>query len=295
MRITLLGTANPMPQLERAGTSICLEIGNDVLLIDCGPMAVYRLVEARIDMTEIETVFFTHHHFDHNAAFFQFAIYGWRRGRRSLTVYGPEGTSELLEGLDVVYRSHIESWKPGMDRDDPGAGIDDIDVHRTTADLTVEGDGWRCSALPVDHSLETYAYRFEETATGRSFVFSGDTTPVTALSDFASNADVLVHEANDRDPSESLLDEAAIPDEYLEPPFDAYYRSRSNAVVRTHLGGIHSTPSQAAEIAQDAGVDTLVLTHLNPYRDEAAMKESAETGFDGEVHIATDGLTIFRD
>lgn len=294
MRVTVLGTSNPFPQLERAGTGIALSLGDDTVLVDCGPMTVYRLVEHEIDMTRIEDLFFTHHHMDHNAAFFQFAIYSWRRGRRSLTVYGPDGTRDLLDALDLGFRRHIESWKKGLAGDDSHVGIDDIEYRRTTEDLDVAGDGWRASAFGVDHSVPAFGYRFDEPATGRSFVFSGDTRPVSGFAEFAAGADVLVHEANDREPSEGLLDESAVPGRYLTPPFDEYYRSRSDRGQRDYLGGIHSTPVEAAEVAAKADVDTLVLTHFNPYRDPGAVRESAETVFDGTVLVGEDGLTLSR-
>ena len=53
-------------------------------------------------------------------------------------------------------------------------------------------DGWEIEALPVEHSIETYAYRFEEHETGTSFVFSGDTRKFSSLAEFATNADLLV-------------------------------------------------------------------------------------------------------
>lgn len=58
------------------------------------------------------------------------------------------------------------------------------------------------------------------------------------------------------------------------------------------MTNIHASPRQAAEVAADAGVDTLVLTHLNPYRDPAAMRANAAEVFDGEVRVAEDGLSF---
>ena len=50
-------------------------------------------------------------------------------------------------------------------------------------------------------------------------------------------------------------------------------------------------PVEASEIAAAAGVDHLVLTHLLPYRDTAAIHDRASTVFEGEVTVAEDGLT----
>jgi ribonuclease Z len=69
---------------------------------------------------------------------------------------------------------------------------------------------------------------------GRRIVFSGDTRPCRALFDAAVDADLLVHEA-------TFLDE-----------------ERERAAETGH-----TTAQQAAQIARDAGVRVLALTHLS--------------------------------
>ena len=69
---------------------------------------------------------------------------------------------------------------------------------------------------------------------GRRIVFSGDTRPCRTLFDAAVDADLLVHEA-------TFLDE-----------------ERERAAETGH-----TTAQQAAQIARDAGVRMLALTHLS--------------------------------
>lgn len=294
MEVTILGTGNPIPQVERGGSSIVASIGDDLILVDCGQLATHRMVDQAIDFTDIEHVFFTHHHLDHNAGFHYFAQVSWFLGRRGLTVYGPRGTTDLLDGLEVSYGYNIESWQSIGGYRSSDEGIADIEYHETDADLDVNGDGWRARALPVEHrSMVCFAYRFDELATGRSFVFTGDTHRLPSVAEFARDVDVLFHNCNARGATESPRSLDDVPEQYAKPPFDDYYRTRTEATVEeTKLR--HTNPREAAEVAREAGADTLVLTHFDHYRDEAAIRDEAEAVFDGTVYVGTDGLTLKR-
>ena len=65
--VHILGAGTPTPTPERFGSSFALEIGNDQIMIDCGPAATHKLVKAGLWPTNIDYLFFTHHHFDHDA------------------------------------------------------------------------------------------------------------------------------------------------------------------------------------------------------------------------------------
>lgn len=281
MEITLTGTGSPIPYPGRGGTSVVLEIADEPILVDCGQLAVHRMLEARIDPTRIETLFFTHTHVDHTADFFQFVIATWSLGREALTVYGPEGTEAFVDAIPDLYADDIAYRKWFADVDE-APGIEEIDVVQTTPDLDVERANWSVTALPVEHSIETYAYRFEDDD-GNVCVISGDTRKIDALAEFAADADVLIQDAciGPVDP---------------DPPADedllaAWHRGMSDEMVEKHRQN-HCDPTDAGEIAQEAGVDTLVLTHHLPNRDFDAMRADAEAAFDGEVVVAEDGLSL---
>ena len=65
MKLTLLGTGTPTPSLKRASSSYLFEIGPDVIVMDHGPGAHNRLLEAGKRVVDVTHVFFSHLHYDH--------------------------------------------------------------------------------------------------------------------------------------------------------------------------------------------------------------------------------------
>ncbi|CCQ33207.1 beta-lactamase domain protein [Halorhabdus tiamatea SARL4B] len=186
-----------------------------------------------------------------------------------------------MEALYDIYAEDIEYRKDVY----PTDGISGIETKRVTDGFSRQMDGWEITALPVDHSIETYAYRFEEDETGESFVFSGDTQKIQSLADFAADADILVQDSNT-----APVDEDQVPSDtqFVWPQ----YAAGDEGLDESTLTANHCDATDAGEIAQDAGVQTLVLTHLMPYRDLDAMQRDAESVFDGDVIVAEDGLRL---
>ena len=79
-----------------------MQIGDEKLLFDCGPATTWKLARNGISTTEIDDVFFTHHHFDHDADFPTFILTRWDQmvpRDKTLNVYGPKLTEEFTNGI----------------------------------------------------------------------------------------------------------------------------------------------------------------------------------------------------
>lgn len=288
MKVTLLGTGSPVPLSNRAGTSILVSVGDERLLFDCGPGTVTRLVESGINPGSIDRLFFTHHHIDHNAEFFNFAITNWARGNGSgtLQIHGPNPrTDALLEALYDIYEEDIE-YREEVGY--PSNGIWDMETDSIDDGAVVETDRWRVEAREVDHSIETYSYRITDTKTGGAAVLSGDTSMCDEIVEIANGADLLVQDC-------------CIAPVLNDPPTDAdayvwdEYTSELPDGKRAGLHKTHCDPSDAGDIASSAGVGTVVLTHLLPYRDGEAIRTGVAEQFDGEIVVAEDGLEVGVD
>jgi ribonuclease Z len=261
MQITLLGTGTPSPSLRRQSAGYVFEIGSDVIVMDHGPGAHHRLLEAGYSASDVTHLFFTHFHYDHMMDYPRLLLTRWDHGGPDippLKVYGPPPLIEITSRLigeqgafayDIVARTQspasLAVWnvRGGKgDRPRPNPELREI----TAGDL-VKGDGWRVSTGPARHVqpyLECQAYRIE-TNEG-SVVYSGDNGGVFApFIDFAADCDVLIHMNHFLTGTESNLE----------------YRSMSGS----HL--------DVAETAHRAGARMLVLTHLLPGLDLPGVRE----------------------
>jgi ribonuclease Z len=118
--------------------------------------------------------------------------------------------------------------------------------------VALDADGLRITAFAVTHDpvRPAYGYRFDYG--GRSVVVSGDTRKDPAMVVAAKDADVLFHEAQAN---------------HLVAQIGAAAAKADRPRVAKIMGDIpsyHTTPVEAAEIANEAGVKLLVFYHLTP-------------------------------
>lgn len=116
-------------------------------------------------------------------------------------------------------------------------------------------------------------------------VISGDTMKVQNMVRFSRGADVLVHEA---------LNARMV--EMLAAALEQDGKTRQAKMTRDTID-YHTTPAQAAGIADEAGVPLLVLTHLVPPLPNALMRhmfleDLAPARGPGDTLLARDGLVV---
>src|SRR5437660_1467612 len=94
LKLTLLGTGTPTPNLQRRGPSQIIEAGSDLILVDCGAGTLHRLVEAGYDRLNLSRIAFTHLHSDHITGILDVLWAGWiqRRWQTPPVISGPPGT-----------------------------------------------------------------------------------------------------------------------------------------------------------------------------------------------------------
>ena len=182
MQVRFLGTGSAMPTGERFQTGLLLE-GEEPLLVDCGSGVLHGLARTDVGYEGVDTLLLTHHHLDHVSDIPALMKARWLAGEESLTIYGPAGTEELIEGM-------LDTHEYMQDRLD-------LDIHELDpADGPFEVAGFDVTAMETRHSMHCLAYRFERGPRSPPFVFSGDSEAFTELVEFADGAAVLVHDCS---------------------------------------------------------------------------------------------------
>src|SRR5688572_25815410 len=207
-RLYILGAGTPTPTAQRFGSSYVVEVGDEHLMFDCGPATTHKLVQAGLRPTQIDYLFFTHHHFDHDIDYPCFLLCRWDQGagqERQLQVFGPQLTEQVTHRiLDEHEGAFSHDWIARVNhplsqqvyvnrggtlpRQPPSVKVRDIGPGPVHAERD-----WRVSAAPAEHVqpyLDSLAYRLDSPE--GSIVFTGDTQPCQSVVDLARGADLLV-------------------------------------------------------------------------------------------------------
>ncbi|MGH7658786.1 MAG: ribonuclease Z [Gemmatimonadales bacterium] len=297
MTLTFLGTSAACPTVQRNTSCIALHREGETMLFDCGEGTQRQMMRYGVSFA-FQEIFFTHYHADHFLGVIGLVrTMGLQDRSAPLTLYGPKGAKDVLgQALSLgVERSRfpvtIVEVNPCDVLERPEYDIRVFETrHRaeTVGYALVEHDRLgrfnpeRARELGVPEGPLWGKLHKGETVTtpegrsvspadlvgaprpGRTVVYSGDTRPHPPVVLAAQGADLLVHEATFSD---------------LELP-----RARETG---------HSTAREAAEVAQQAGVKRLVLTHISPRYalDVSDLMTEASTVFP-DVTVAKDGMEV---
>ena len=277
--VTLLGTGSPIPDPHRAGPSTLVQAGDENYLVDAGRGVLMRLAGAGCAPTMLTAVLLTHLHSDHITDLNDVITSSWALNMddpKPLRIVGPEGTKETVArilhflDLDIGYRlaHHDDLNEP------PKVEVTEITKGSLDLSTTVS-----ISTAPTDHRPvdPTIAFRFDYQES--SVVVAGDTIPCTDLDQLCNGAKALVHTAIRKDIIETL-------------PLQ-----RAKDILN-----YHSSVEEAAETAQRAGMETLILTHYVPGIPPAEnefhelvvqqWRDRAAENFSGKIEIGDDLLKI---
>ena len=276
MRMVFLGTSSAAPTKERGLSSIALLRGSELFLFDAGEGMQRNFIKAGLGMNKKMKIFITHMHSDHSVGLLGLLQTMALQGReRSVEIYGEPRVEEFLhENMRII-----------------NFGLTyDVVVHKIEKEgLVVKENDYQIMCCEAKHSVPSVAYCLEEferpgifnvreakrlgipegelysklqhgqdiiyngkkikssqmvghPRKGRKIGISGDTRPTEKLAKFFLGCDVLVFEST-------------------------YSKDKQQKAVENW----HSTATEAAILAKEAGAKKLFLTHFSARYDETSM------------------------
>jgi len=282
MKLVFLGTSAAQPTESRAMTCICVVLEKEILMFDAGEGAQLSFLKSKLGWNKKMKIFVTHLHGDHCVGILGLLqTMSLQNRTESIDIYGPKGIEDFLAAnlkilnFGLSFPVRIMTIKEGL-------VLDDITytIHACEADHSIpafsyvlqekekpgrfypekakelgipEGKLWHelQSGKEVKVGNKTFKPSdiMGEKRRGKKIGISGDTRPTKKLEEFFKGCDYLI--------------------------FDSTYSDELKDKAKDHY---HSTAKEAAQLAKNAGVANLILTHFSArYDDAGQMVEEAKT------------------
>ena len=282
MKLVFLGTSAAQPTESRAMTCICVVLDKEILMFDAGEGAQLSFLKSKLGWNKKMKIFVTHLHGDHCVGILGLLqTMSLQNRTESIDIYGPKGIEDFLAAnlkvlnFGLSFPVRIMTIKEGL-------VLDDITytIHACEADHSIpafsyvlqekekpgrfypekakelgipEGKLWHelqsGKEVKVDNKTFKPSDIMGEKRRGKKIGISGDTRPTKKLEEFFKECDYLT--------------------------FDSTYSDELRDKAKDHY---HSTAKEAAQLAKNAGVANLILTHFSArYDDAEEMVKEAKT------------------
>jgi len=290
-RITVVtcGTGSPLPS-PRAQSCLAVFVNGQFLLFDAGDRAQDSMEDLNLPVADIDAVFLTHFHSDHVADLGEVMSRSWILGRdQPLAVYGGQEVEQVVSGFNNVYAAddayriahHGSDLFPAV----RAATAVPIVEPGAQGSVVYEVDSVQVLAYSVDHSPVATALGYRIEYAGKVIAISGDTIDTPGLRALAAGADVLVSDVMNK----AFVTEA-------ECAFGRIFDPRLERIFRD-IRAYHIDVLELAELAGNADVATLVMTHLVPSVEDPVQlnllfRQPASALYNGTLVVAEDGTEV---
>lgn len=267
-----------------------------MFLIDCGEGTQVQLRKHKIKFSRINRIFISHLHGDHFFGLIGLiSTFSLLNRENDLHVYGPKGIKEII----LLQLKYSNSYT--------GYNLYFHELEDKESVLVYEDDNVTVHTIPLQHRVYTNGYLFKEKNTQRKL-------NIDAIADYkiekcyfqkikngsdltSEDGSIIPNSALTFDPqkeksyafcSDTIFDESIVP---IIDNVSVLYHESTFLESEAHLATktMHSTAKQAATIAKQANVGTLIMGHYSTrYGNIELFKEEAKTIFKS-VLLANDG------
>lgn len=265
--VCLLGCGGMMPLPYRWLTALLTRFNGSSLLIDCGEGTQIAIKEKGWSFKPIDVICFTHYHGDHISGLPGLLLTMGNADRREpLTLIGPKGLERVVNALRVIA---------------PELPFPIIYKEIEGAEQVFEMNGYRLKAFRVNHNVLCYGYTMEIDRAGKfdperareegipqmywkhlqkgeTVEYEGQTlTPDLVLG--PPRKGLKLTYTTDTRPTNSIRENAKNSDLFI---CEGMYGEKEKAAKAVEYK--HMTFYEAAQLAKDAEVGELWLTHYSP-------------------------------
>jgi ribonuclease Z len=269
---TFLGTGSAIPTERRNHTGMYLQYKKENILIDCGEGTQRQFRKAKLSFAKINRILITHWHGDHSLGLpgmLQSMMLGMEQ-TKTIHLHGPVGSKEMFQNYMTLLNNRT--------------GKLDVHVHEHKTGTVHEDEEMIITCKPMKHSVPTIAYSITlkertridrkklaalklpnspiikellegkkvkhegKTIDGKTLTYKEPARKLTIIMDTMKN-EGMKEIAQD---SDILITESS-------------YHGDEEETAHSHK---HMTCKQDAEIAKEANVKKLILTHPSQRYDE---------------------------
>lgn len=289
--VHILGCGSALPTLRHYPSSQVVDVRGKLFLVDCGEGCQMQLRRSRLGFSKINNVFISHLHGDHCFGLIgMVSTFGMLGRTAPLHIYataefGPVFSSQMgafcsMLGYEVVFHP-IDTTKRGVVYDDRS--------------LTVE-------SIPLNHRVPCCGFLFKEKPTLphlRRDMIDYYEIPLSQVNNIKNGMDWVTADGavmpNSRlvRPAEPARSYAYCSDTRYMPELADELRGITTLYHESTYGSdnarsavkyFHSTASEAAMVARDAGAGKLILGHFSArYDDEKVLLDEARAIFPDTV------------
>jgi len=287
MKLVFLGTSGAQPTQERSLSCICLVTDNEILMFDAGEGAQISYLKSGLGWNKKMKIFVTHLHGDHCIGILGLLQTMTMQNRTEpIEIYGPDGIEDFITNnikvlnFGLSFPVQINLVKEGKVVNEKKYSVQSCEAqHGVPAFSYVfqekekpgeffpekakqlgipEGNLWHelqnGNEIKINDKIFSPEQVTGKKRKGKKIGISGDTRPTKKLESFFQNCD------------------------YLSFDSTFSYELKEKAIATNH-----STAKEAAELAKNANVSNLILTHFSArYKDEKILLNETK-----EIHNST--------
>ena len=297
--VHILGCGSAKPTTRHFPASQVVNVRDKLFMIDCGEGAQIQFCKSRLKFSRLQSIFISHLHADHCLGLIGLVSTLNLLGRTAqLHVYLPKGGAEVFGPV-----IHYFNWEMTFE-------VVFHEFDDKVSEVIYEDRSLTVTTLPLEHRMPCCGFRFDEKPTPRHILremIDAYEIPLSEINRIKNGADY------------TLADGRVIANERLTTPSDpprsyAYCSdTRYMPALAAKLQGVnllyheatfceddaqkataryHSTASQAAQVAKEAGVGKLIIGHYSSrYDDESQLLSEASAVFEPTI-LAQENLRV---